>query len=350
MAGEPEDSSIAESLQSTLDVLQGCLDHLRQVSGRLEPVRERGAEDLRQIRSLINQVSMRPAMADLAMGQVEHTAGAAGWEAKESDLRRQCEMIEAGVSRVEQLVSKLSLLTNQIEAGRAYLEGDESAHVGDPWEAALRARMIQGQEGERARLAREIHDGPAQVLANTIMGLDFCEELAKRGSPNVADELAKLRVTMREGLNELRHFIFNLRPSSLEELGLIGTLCRYIEDYEERFGIQVSLANAQLADRLPPEQEIVLFRVVQEALQNVRKHANASMVTVAFDRSDPHALNLTVTDNGSGFDFSRVLQRNGPLGLVSMRERAESIGGKVRIKSSPGRGTEVILSIPYNRS
>ncbi|MCL5256914.1 MAG: sensor histidine kinase [Chloroflexi bacterium] len=349
MADEPDDKLLAEILQSISDDLQGRLDYLRGAAAKVERLKQQDEDDLRQLQRLISEVSAVSAPPKVAALGLESDNIPGGWIAPEKELRARAAAADCSIARADQLLEKLRLLSNQMEVSIAYMEGDESVHVTDPWEAALRARMIQGQEEERSRLAREIHDGPAQVLANAIMGLDFCEELAKRGSPNLPDELAKLRVGMREGLGELRHFIFNLRPTSLQELGLIGTLCRYIEDYEERFGIQVSLRNAQLAERLPHEQEIVLFRVVQEALQNVRKHANASQVIVAIDRPDPHTLNVCVTDNGDGFDYTNIAQRNGPFGLVSMRERAESIGGKIRIKSSPGRGTEVALSIPYSR-
>ncbi len=232
MSEDHVESLLADIEQSTLGNLQGYLVHLRSATKRLEAVEREKKEELGQIRILVGELS--------ALSSARPELGP-GWQINTEEVHRKAESLEDEVGRIDQSISKLRMLANQIEAGEAYIAGDECAHVADPWESALRARVIQGQEEERSRLAREIHDGPAQVLSNAIMGLDFCEELAKRGSPMLGEELCKLRLGMREGLNELRHFIFNLRPAAFEELGLVGTLCRYIDDYQTRFGIGVSM-------------------------------------------------------------------------------------------------------------
>jgi two-component system sensor histidine kinase DegS len=185
------------------------------------------------------------------------------------------------------------------------------------------------------------------VLANAILGLEYCELVAARAPQELGSELRRMRTAMREGLSEVRRFMFDLRPSTLATMGLRATLARYAEDYEQAFGIAVSLD-------LPPHElpiddstQIVLFRVVQESLQNIHKHAEATSVRIALARLPDGGVRLSICDNGKGFDR----QRHQPAvpsgaGLLGMEERATLIGGQLAIESALGRGTTVTLEAP----
>jgi two-component system sensor histidine kinase DegS len=208
------------------------------------------------------------------------------------------------------------------------------------------AQMALGQEAERARLAREIHDGPAQALANTVLRLQFVEQMVKQRPQEVQVELAKLRAAIQESLKDVRRFIFNLRPASLSDAGLVATLKYYTQDYADQFSIPVEV-NISESLLLSANQELVVFRVIQEALQNIQKHAEAEHVVVNVQHRTDGPLAVTITDDGKGFDPKQVRQsRTGSSGLVSMRERAATVGGTLKVESRPGTGTTISLTLP----
>ena len=228
----------------------------------------------------------------------------------------------------------LGLLAGQVSLAvrnaRAYLQSEELAIV-----------------EERARIAREIHDGVAQSLAFSALKLDLVERLLTRDPQKAASEVAATKATIRETIKEVRRSIFALRPVELERHGFAETLRRYVADYGQQNEIQVELRQEE-APVLSTKAEGVLFRIFQEAMNNVAKHAGASRVTVTVGRDD-HQGFIEVEDDGRGFDLADVSDRvtsAGGLGLRQMRERVESRGGKFRVESEPGRGTTVYASVP----
>lgn len=272
-------------------------------------------------------------------GRIDRDAVARSHQALVTQLRQ--------VSSVQQRVSGLaSLLT----IGRAQLApaGDATGET-DAMNVVARAASIRAQEAERYRLAREIHDGPAQVLANAILGLELCEQIARRTPAKVVDEIVRLKATVREGLVEVRRFIFDLRPSSLVERGLLVTLQRYVAEYTNYSGVPVELLLPTELAQPAKDEEITLFRVVQESLQNVQKHARASHVVVRI-AEDNGGLLLTVHDDGRGFSPGEVdVTTRAGAGLGGMKERAKLVGGELAIDSAPGAGTTVALRLPRAR-
>ena len=201
--------------------------------------------------------------------------------------------------------------------------------------------VINAYETERSRLARELHDGPVQILANAIFELRYCEALLDRDPAALRAALAHVQEDLKESLRELRRGMLELRPTSLIELGLAPTLRQYGAEFERHFGIPVQTDLHITEIRLSGEAEVALFRIVQEALTNVRKHARASRVrlTARKVRGD---LVIRVDDNGQGF----IPSPNGAgdtFGLTSMRERAELVGATLRIRARRGGGTTVEL-------
>lgn len=200
-------------------------------------------------------------------------------------------------------------------------------------------------EEERCRLARDIHDGPAQVLANALLELQYCQRLLERDPGALRGELAVLSKCLRDGLVEVRRLIFDLRPPALVELGLIAAIRNYVAEYGARTGIEASLEVRGPEERLSPVQEAAVFRILQEALQNVRRHAGARRVTVEIEDA-PDYWRLSVSDDGVGFDPARLSEGRRTLGLTSMRERAQAIGAALEVISRPGAGTKVLLTLP----
>ncbi len=216
----------------------------------------------------------------------------------------------------------------------------------DEPESGSHDRIIQAHEQERLRLAREIHDGPAQILANAIFELEYFERLFDRDPTAAKDALVQLKGDLREGLTEVRRFIFDLRPPALSEMGLFVALRGYLQEFEKHFGIAVAAELPATEERLPATVELSLFRIVQEALQNAQKHASASRINV-WGEMDSLGVRLSVEDDGRGFDPTEVANRRSKnLGLISMRERAGLIGAGLQITSVPGQGTKIGLTVP----
>jgi len=250
-------------------------------------------------------------------------------------------------STLRRALKQLDQLVRQIDMSSATLRGASEGEPADPWVQALRAQVIMGREEERSRLAREVHDGPAQVLANALMGLERSQTLLAEGRhERLSDLLHQMSEAAREGLREVRGFIADLRPGKLEEQGLVSALQEYVRRYRDTVNAAVSFETEPLP-RLPTEAEIVLYRIVQESLQNARKHARGAPVHVSLHARQGRLI-LTIRDEGPGFDPREVARRTGreSWGLMSMRERAELIGAHYTVTSRPGHGTEVAVSLP----
>jgi two-component system, NarL family, sensor histidine kinase DegS len=204
---------------------------------------------------------------------------------------------------------------------------------------------------ERERLSRELHDGVAQLVAHLLLRLDTIKELVEADRHQEAEgELERLRGVGDEIYEDIGESITGLR-TNVAERGLICALQDYVDQFEERHQIPVSLRADDAADQLPPLAAFQLFRLIQEALTNVRKHAAAQEATVTLTSNGPDQLRVVIADDGQG--FTPGSQRNDkarPLGLRSMRERVEALGGTFQVNSQPGSGTQVTATIPIPRT
>ena len=210
------------------------------------------------------------------------------------------------------------------------------------------ARIIQAQESVRERIAQRLHDGPTQSLANVVLTAEICEKLVQSDPRRALSELGNLKGLVNATLQETRKFIFDLRPMTLGDLGLVATLRRHTADMAARYQIQIPLAAPQGERRLPKESEVAVFRVAQEAILNAVTHSRATVIQVMV-AWPPDGFVLVVEDNGSGFNVEQALARainRQTIGIASMQERAEMLGGWLKIESTPGRGTRIELSVP----
>jgi two-component system sensor histidine kinase DegS len=226
----------------------------------------------------------------------------------------------------------------------------EGAMAGLQSEAITVARVIEAQESVRRRLATRLHDGPTQALANVMLTAEICEKLIDSEPAHAKSELANLKGMVNTALQETRKFIFELRPVTLDDLGLIATLKRYATDVAVRHQVQMPVTAPAGERRLPQEVEVPVFRVAQEAIANAVEHSRATVIRVSITLPS-HGLVLAVEDNGSGFDVEPELARarthaRTTNGIASMQERAELLGGWLRIESTTRRGTRVELSVP----
>ncbi len=212
----------------------------------------------------------------------------------------------------------------------------------------LLAKTIRAQEDERKRIARELHDQTTQDLAALMLSLDTCVLDVAAGTSGSQQHLDRAKSIAGTMLEDTRRLINDLRPSLLDDLGLASAIAWYGEQRLQPMGVALDLEYDQMPARLPALLETALFRITQEALTNVARHADASRVKVTL-RVDDHAAFLTVRDNGRGFEYP--VKTSGPaeaqrLGLRGMRERVSTLGGEMRVESEPGRGTAITVSVP----
>jgi len=222
-------------------------------------------------------------------------------------------------------------------AARAAVAVDLSERVARD---ALR-RVVSAQELERRRLARELHDETGQALTSILLGLKSLEDV--RGESELTESTARLRELVVTTLQDVRRLAVELRPSALDDFGLVPALERLVDTFREQTGIDVDL-EPQLGDeRLPSDVETTLYRITQEALTNVVKHANAERVSIVLTRRDG-TISAVIEDDGRGFEEGSG-SGNG-LGLLGMRERVALVDGRLSIESSPGSGTTLSIEVP----
>lgn len=210
----------------------------------------------------------------------------------------------------------------------------------------LSRRLVAAQEDERRRLAAELHDRTSPNLAAVQVTLrTLCLGMPPEVQAAMAEEFDDLRGLLQDATTSIRDVCADLRPALLDYAGLVPALESHIRQFSRRTGVLVKLTHRGLAQRLPAETEALLFRIVQEALANCAKHAQAQTVTVALRKGSRHTT-LVIEDDGVGFDPAGVGNGGRPgLGLLTMRERAEFAGGEMRIESAPGRGTKIRVSL-----
>lgn len=251
------------------------------------------------------------------------------------------------------VLEKAENINKQVGVAMEYLKGnldDILTTVDDlSKKQLLGIKIIEAQEEERQRLARDMHDGPAQSMANILVKAELCERLLTNDKERTKLELVELKNIARGNLQEIRKLIYDLRPMALDDLGLIPTLERYIYNFQKETCIVVDLVVLGNIKNIQPVFEIAIFRIVQEALNNIQKHSNANNVNIIIEET-LERFNLMVSDDGVGFDLDSYNNggdiRDGGFGLISMKERAELINGKLEIKASPGMGTRIYLSMP----
>jgi signal transduction histidine kinase len=201
--------------------------------------------------------------------------------------------------------------------------------------------VVEAQELERARLARELHDETGQALTSILLGLKPLEQAAE--TAEAQESIASVRELVVSTLHDVRRLAVELRPSALDDFGLVPAVERLTETFREQSGIQVDLEALLGDERLPTEVETALYRVIQEGFTNVIKHSGAKRVSILLQRKSG-AVMAVVEDDGSGFDPTGT--REDALGLAGMRERVALVGGRLRVESTSGIGTTVVAEVP----
>jgi len=327
-------------LTTASNKITDLLIHLRTEAGLLRERHTAAAALSRQLRRTADELAVQRSFAEQlgtpTLGRLRQ---------QEAELRVRLAHTEEEATHTAEALKRLEQLIRQTEMSSTTLHGAPASQSNaDPWALALRGQIIHGREEERVRLAREVHDGPAQVLANVLMGLEHALNLHQSQPAKLNDFLDELRTAARHGLHEVRGFIADLRPGALQH-GFPAALNEYLRTYQRTTQVNVTL-DLHSWPSVPAEAEIVLYRIVQEALQNINKHARKANVLIrSFQQG--RELVLHIRDDGPGFDPREVLRRSGKesWGLTSMRERVALVGGEFAIASRPGAGTEVTVRL-----
>ena len=284
---------------------------------------------------------------------------------KESSLRKQRDALEIRLRRLGEMLHQSEHLALAIGSVLNYLSSQVSGVV---WQIEavqkdklVGARIIKAVEEERYRMSRELHDGPAQDMANLMFQTSICEKLIDRSPEEAKQGLKEMRQEVRDCLTSVRQVIFDMRPMALDDLGLAAAIQQLGAKFQSRGMLEVQFEVEGTSVKLSKYVEIAAFRIVQEALNNVIHHAgtNRARVRMLYTRS---ALSILVEDEGKGFDpqaeptedelaeqqEEQGFEQEGHFGLVSMKERAKIVGAELNISSQPGKGTRVHLRIPLH--
>ena len=231
---------------------------------------------------------------------------------------------------------------NELQAERLEEARRREALRGD-----ILRQIVAAQEAERQRIARELHDETGQALTAIGMGLRGATTTLRSEPEKASQTLRQLEGMAAKSISELRRIIADLRPSHLDDLGLAATLRWYANDVEERINLKVRVETTGEVRPLPAEMTTTLFRVAQEAINNTIRHSQASQAVIRLCYC-PEGVRVEVEDNGIGFDPTRVdRSHRSPFGLLGMRERAILLGGTFAVESTPGKGTKILVGIPY---
>ena len=266
----------------------------------------------------------------------------------EKQLRDKRDELERNLKNLDFIIRKAENLLNQVSVTMDYLRGS-FRELNNKVESIqqrqqLGFQIIKVQEEERRRLAREIHDGPAQSLVNVILRLEVCQKIMETDLEKAREELNDMKAQVRTSLQEVRRIIFDLRPMILDDLGLVPAIRKYLDEYQQKFKIDTNFILLGKEKRIDSVLEVAIFRIIQEALINAYKHSGANRIDVRLEISQSQ-VTVVVEDNGRGFEVEKVLSSASTgehYGLINMRERAELFGGRVIFQSEPGKGTKVI--------
>ncbi len=207
-------------------------------------------------------------------------------------------------------------------------------------------RVIQTEEAAKQSLVREMHDGPASSLSNFILQAEICQRFFDVNPDRAKAELNALKSAAGSTFNDIKDFIFDLRPMMLDDLGVVPTLRRYAESFQEKNGITVPITITGVERRLESHIEVTIFRGVQELLSNALSHAQATQIQVLLDL-DQEQVTAVVEDDGGGFNVEETMgKKSRTIGLSALRERIEMLGGEMTIQSGLGQGTRVEFTIP----
>ncbi|GGN93272.1 sensor histidine kinase [Saccharibacillus kuerlensis] len=344
-------NSLTEELQRVIKETSDTADKVDDLEGKFRLSRIRLTEVSRDFVKY-TESDIRQAYERATQFQLELSV----YREKEAYLRARRDELQLRVRNTMNSVERAETLGSQMSVVTEYLSGGEVGQATKMLESAKTRQMvglkiILAQEEERKRISREIHDGPAQLMANMALRTEIVERmLVKKEYGRVQEEVADLKKQVRFSLEEIRKVIFNLRPMALDDLGLIPTLRKYTRDYEDKNRIRTVFETRGKEYRLSSAMEAAVFRLIQEALTNAAKHGEPTHVVVEI-AYQTQLVKISIRDNGRGFNTDILEQKANQhthFGLIGMRERVELLEGRMEIESAENKGTKIVIHIPTN--
>ena len=271
-----------------------------------------------------------------------------------STMRGQLEKFQSNEELLTEQQTLLGQILSKLQGTEILSTGESTDHAGTAPVAVLNiGRVVQAQEEERRRLARQMHDGPAQSLTNFILQAEICQRLFDRNPDKAAEELDNLKSSASVTFQKVRDFIFDLRPMMLDDLGVVPTVRRYVESYKEKNDIDTNLELLGEERRLETAREVIIFRGIQELMVHARDYSSPGKVRIQLDIGGDR-VKAMVEDDGRGFDAEAAMspagihQQNDPRiqSLITLREQFELAGGALSVTSSETDGTIVRLELP----
>ena len=346
-------ATLAEARAQLEQQLQAAQTELKNIEASLQ--KGRGQTSLlsrrdTQLNSRLRQIETNPGsvsrdeLLEIYKAAYESQVQVLTTRAQSDQLEQKRTALNQQIQQTQQLLDMVRLADVSSFSNTAQPTHDEPAAT--PQQTII--RIIDAQEKERQMLARQMHDGPASSLSNLVLQAEVVERLFDMDQARAREEIGVLKSSIQSAFQRIRDYIFNLRPMMLDDLGLLPTLRRFVQDYENKTKIASQLTIVGQDRRLPPHIEVIVFRIVQELLNNVQRHANAQRVQVSLDIGDDR-VGAVVEDDGIGFAVQNVLNEaraQKTFGISNMLERVEMLGGQLQFDSTVGRGTRVELTLP----
>jgi len=271
---------------------------------------------------------------------------------EEKDLIKQRTILEMRLKKSKEVVERSEALASKVGVALGYLSGNLQGVFEQLEDIQQRQSMgikiIKAQEQERQRVSKEIHDGPAQTMANIVLKAELCDRLIDLDIEKAKNELNTLKGVVRESLKDIRKIIYDLMPMSLVDLGLIPTIQRLILNFEEETKISVDFVVNNKGEIKESIIQLTIFRIVQEALNNIKKHSKAQNVIIRINIGT-EKIYLKIIDDGIGFNVGEKVDSfntKSGFGLYSIRERVDLLKGKIEIDSELGKGTKINVIVP----
>jgi two-component system sensor histidine kinase DegS len=341
------------TLRELIDLLGEAESVTRDFLGRIvalvdraQAISDQTSEVRAELEQFLEQFALESGMPSNSAPDATFFGGSIDLEVMRADVAN----VALNASRAAIVASSLRSFRNSLEQAARYFADDSALTVSlDATAEQFQTAVNEAREDERRRLAREIHDGPAQVLSNAIYAIQTAEQYAKRAPEDVADQLVQVREYLRQGMTEVRRFMFDLQPATLQDLGLAITVQRYVEGYARFFGRRAACTINGILPSLSDEQNLTIFRIIQESLQNAHKHAGTDAGVDVTISADEDTVTARISDDGVGFDPALVAPKlESGAGILGMRDRASIARARLSVESTVGSGSVITLVLPID--
>lgn len=274
---------------------------------------------------------------------------------KEKALKEKRYILEIALKKTMENIESAEKIINQISITIGYLEGNMQSTLNGKdknSEMFIGIKILEAQENERKRIARDIHDGPAQHMANVVMKVDICKKVIQKDLNEGLKDLEDLKESVKVALKDVRSIIFDLRPMSLDDLGLNQTIQETVKTIVQESNIEIQLKLKPINEEIEPIIQVAVYRIIQEIFNNIKKHSKAKHAEVKLDYGTKYLI-LIISDDGIGFDveetLNRVKTKGTSYGLIGILDRVKQLQGEIQIKSSQGKGSIYNVKLPISR-